>query len=88
MCGATCGRKVTRALFYDLVELGEERDVDGRRMFGVASGGEFFAMAPADSLKEFALMEPRRCRPARSSRRRTTSSSARGRGSPSTCRPR
>ena len=46
--------KVTRALFYDLVELGEERDVDGRRMFGVASAGEFFAMAEADSLREFA----------------------------------
>jgi hypothetical protein len=46
--------KVTRALFYDLVERGEERDIDGRRMFGVASDGEFFAMAPADSLKEFA----------------------------------
>jgi hypothetical protein len=46
--------KVSRPLFYDLVELGEERDVDGTRMFGVASGGEFFAMAPADSLKEFA----------------------------------
>jgi hypothetical protein len=45
--------KVTRALFYDLVELGEERDVDGVRMFGVASGGEFFVMAPADELKEF-----------------------------------
>src|SRR6478672_8643052 len=43
--------KVTRALFFDLVELGEERDIDGRRMFGVASAGEFFAMAPADSLK-------------------------------------
>jgi len=42
--------KVTRALFYDLVELGEERDVDGNRMFGVASGPEFFAMAPADSI--------------------------------------
>ena len=46
--------KVTRALFYDLVELGEERDIDGERMFGVASVGEFFAMAPADSLREFA----------------------------------
>ena len=45
--------KVTRALFYDLVELGEERDIDGVRMFGVASAGEFFTMAPADSLKEF-----------------------------------
>ncbi len=42
--------KVTRALFYDLVELGEERDIDGMRMFGVASGAEFFAMAPADSI--------------------------------------
>src|SRR5712691_3107761 len=29
--------KVTRALFYDLVELGEEREVDGLPMFGVAS---------------------------------------------------
>ena len=44
--------KVTRALFYDLVELGEEREVDGVAMFGVASGGEFFAMAPAESLKD------------------------------------
>jgi len=42
--------KVTRALFYDLVELGEERDIAGTRMFGVASGTEFFAMAPADSI--------------------------------------
>jgi hypothetical protein len=41
---------VSRALFYDLVELGEERDVNGTRMFGVASSGEFFAMAPADTL--------------------------------------
>jgi hypothetical protein len=46
--------KVTRALFYDLVELGAEREVDGVRMFGIASGGEFFAMAPADHLREFA----------------------------------
>ncbi len=43
--------KVTRALFYDLVELGEERDVDGRRVFGVASGDAFFAMVPAEELK-------------------------------------
>ena len=46
--------KVTRALFYDLVELGEERDVEGEAMFGVVSGGAFFAMAPAESLREFA----------------------------------
>ena len=42
---------VTRALFYDLAELGEDRDIDGRKMFGVASGGEFYAMAPSDTLK-------------------------------------
>ena len=42
---------VTRALFYDLVELGEEREVDGQRMYGVASGGEFYALAPAETLK-------------------------------------
>lgn len=46
--------KLTRPLFYDLVALGEERDVEGRRMFGVASGNSFFAMAPADMLREFA----------------------------------
>jgi hypothetical protein len=46
--------KVTRALFYDLVALGEERAVEGRTIFGVASQGAFFAMAPADSLEAFA----------------------------------
>lgn len=44
--------KVTRALFYDLVELGEERDVDGESMFGVASGGAFFPMSRADALAD------------------------------------
>jgi uncharacterized protein len=44
--------KVTRALFFDLVELGEERDVDGTAMFGVSSMGEFFAMAPAEQVRE------------------------------------
>ena len=46
--------KVTRALFFDLVELGEERDVDGEAMFGVSSMGMFFPMAPADQVREFA----------------------------------
>jgi uncharacterized protein len=46
--------KVTRTLFYDLVALCEERDIGGERMFGVASKGEFFTMAPAASLREFA----------------------------------
>ena len=45
--------KVTRALFFDLVELGEERDVEGMAMFGVSSMGEFFPMAPADQVREF-----------------------------------
>jgi hypothetical protein len=38
--------KVTRALFYDLVALGEEREVGGKLIFGVASGAAFFAMNP------------------------------------------
>jgi hypothetical protein len=46
--------KVARAVFYDLVELGEERPIDGTLMFGVASMGAFFAMAPADSIRNFA----------------------------------
>ncbi|MEJ2435471.1 MAG: DUF1285 domain-containing protein, partial [Pseudolabrys sp.] len=46
--------KVTRALFYDLAELGEERDVCGKRMFGVVSHGEFFPMMEASALREFA----------------------------------
>lgn len=46
--------KVTRALFFDLVELGEERDIDGATMFGVASRGQFFAMAPAEQMRDLA----------------------------------
>ena len=46
--------RVNRPVFYDLVELGEERTVAGTPMFGVASMGAFFPMAPADSLKDFA----------------------------------
>jgi hypothetical protein len=43
--------KVTRALYYDLVDIGEERVVDGRPMFGVASAGAFFAMADAEQVR-------------------------------------
>src|ERR1700730_10089464 len=43
--------KVTRPLYYDLVDIGEERVVDGREMFGVASSGEFFAMADAEQVR-------------------------------------
>jgi hypothetical protein len=45
---------VTRSLFYDLVELGEQRDVHGQRMFGVVSAGRFFAMAPAHCMEDLA----------------------------------
>jgi hypothetical protein len=44
--------KVTRALYYDLVDMGEERMVDGRQMFGIESGGEFFAMADAKQVRD------------------------------------
>jgi hypothetical protein len=43
--------KVTRALYYDLVEFGEERTVDGHAIFGVSSSGVFFAMADAEQAR-------------------------------------
>jgi uncharacterized protein len=46
--------KVTRSLFFDLVALGEERVVAGTAMFGIASMGVFFPMAPADQVKDLA----------------------------------
>jgi hypothetical protein len=44
--------KVTRALFYDLVELGEERSVEGVRLYGLVSQGQFFPMAPVDNFRD------------------------------------
>jgi hypothetical protein len=44
--------KVTRAVYYDLVARGEDRRIEGRDLFGVASGAHFFPMADADSLKD------------------------------------
>jgi uncharacterized protein len=43
--------KVTRALYYDLVDMGEERMIDGRDMFGISSAGEFFPMADAEQVR-------------------------------------
>jgi hypothetical protein len=43
--------KLTRALYYDLVELGEESAVAGGEAFGVWSGGSFFAMADAAQVR-------------------------------------
>jgi hypothetical protein len=42
--------RLTRSLTYDLLELGEEREVDGAGLFGVAAGGAFFAVAPASEI--------------------------------------
>ena len=43
---------VTRSLFLDLVALGEVRELDGRRMFGLTSAGQFFPMAPAEAVSD------------------------------------
>jgi hypothetical protein len=43
---------VKRALFFDLVERGEEREFEGRAMFGVTSMGVFFPMAPAEAVRD------------------------------------
>jgi hypothetical protein len=43
---------VTRALFLDLVALGEIRKLDGREQFGIASAGSFFPMAPSEAVAE------------------------------------
>jgi uncharacterized protein len=47
--------KATRAVWFELVELGEAREVGGTEMFGVVSAGEFYAMAPASSLEDVGL---------------------------------
>jgi len=41
---------VTRSLFFDLVALGETRSVNGHALFGIASAGAFFPMAPAEAV--------------------------------------
>lgn len=41
---------VSRPLFYDLVELGEVREIEGEQTFGVVSAGAFFAIAPASAM--------------------------------------
>lgn len=41
---------VSRAVMYDLVELGETIEIDGINMFAVRSGGEVFPVMPAAEL--------------------------------------
>ena len=38
---------IDRKSFYRLVDIGEHREVEGERWFGVRSGGEFFAVIPS-----------------------------------------
>jgi uncharacterized protein len=44
--------RVKRALFYDLVDLGEVRKLGEQDMFGVTSSATFFPMAPAALIEE------------------------------------
>ena len=39
---------ILRAVFYDLVELGEERSIEGQPSVGVWSCGEFFPLGRAE----------------------------------------
>lgn len=43
--------RVTRALTYDLLALGEVREVDGVAQFGVAVAGAFYVVAPASEIE-------------------------------------
>lgn len=43
--------RLTRAVYFDLVAAGEVRAVEGRDMFGIASGGAFFPIMPAADLE-------------------------------------
>lgn len=44
--------RVTRAVTYDLLALGEVREVDGMPMFGVAAGGVFYPAVPASEIED------------------------------------
>jgi hypothetical protein len=46
---------VSRAVMYDLVELGEVAEIDGRAMFSVRSAGVVFPVMPADELERLSL---------------------------------
>ncbi|MFD2143374.1 DUF1285 domain-containing protein [Ancylobacter oerskovii] len=44
--------RLTRPVFLELVERGEVREAEGRRLFGVASSGAFFPIAAAEETEE------------------------------------
>ncbi len=41
---------IARAVWYDLVDLAREYDIDGQKLFGVWSAGSFFPFAPASDV--------------------------------------
>ena len=43
--------RLTRALTYDLLALGEISEIDGQAQFGVAAGGAFHVVAPASEIE-------------------------------------
>ena len=43
---------IVRAVFYDLVELGEEAEIDGEIVLGVWSCGQFFSIGPIGPVEE------------------------------------
>jgi hypothetical protein len=43
--------RLTRALTYDLLALGEVREVEGRAMFGIAAAGQFYPALPASEIE-------------------------------------
>lgn len=43
---------IARAVFYDLVNLAEEKMMDGKNIFGFWSSGEFFVLGPVDEIFE------------------------------------
>jgi hypothetical protein len=42
---------IDRKSFYRLVEIGEHEEVEGKRWFGVRSGGVFFPIIPSRELE-------------------------------------
>lgn len=44
--------RIARAVYYDLVALGETREISGERVFGVASCGEFFRFGRESDLAD------------------------------------
>lgn len=44
--------KIARAVWYDLVAFGETREIDGRSLFGAASGASFFPLGSAGEMAD------------------------------------